>query len=203
MKKILPAIFFFGWMRVARAQGASQANLEQIAALKAYISTVEEGSKIVQQGLFTIRDIRDKEFFLDGSFFRSFENVNPAVKDMPYILKVINRQQSFINYFGSRLAQWQISPWLSALELGNAGYFYKRMTHLMVQNLNNLRELITDQSYEMTDRERLQRIEQSLETLNNQRDLLDSFIDSMYALIVSRENYHDDVELLKKWYNLP
>lgn len=201
--KLLSSIFFFCWMKAARAQGAPQVVLEQITALKAYITTAERGSKIAAQGLSTIRDIRNEELQLHRVYFNSLSTVNPAVEDMPQILEIINQQESFIKQFTMGLARWQASPWLHAQELECLGSFYKYLVEFGVENINRLHKLIMDKDYEMTDGERIELIQQCQEIIKNQDQLVEKLISSTDWVIIARRESYRVNNIIKKMHGAP
>jgi hypothetical protein len=200
MKRILSAIFFFGWMRVARAQGAPQAILEQIAALKAYITTVEDGSNIVEKGLSAIRDIRNIEFQKHQSFFSSLETVNPEIQGMPQILEMIDWQESSIDQLTTAMARWQASPWLHVTELACASDSYKKLVKIAMENVAILHELTNYKGYKMTDGERMQFIQQSLAMTKELDQGIAKFINSVDRIALDRQEYSKSIDLLKDWY---
>ena len=65
-----------------RAQ-SPQTMLDQIVALKALIATAQKGYQIAEDGLHSIRDIKNGEFNLHSAYYASLTAVNPAVKNMP------------------------------------------------------------------------------------------------------------------------
>ena len=201
--KLLSSIFFFCWVKAARAQGAPQAVLEQITALKAYIITAEQGSKIAAQGLSSIRNIRNSEFELHRVYFSSLSTVNPAVKNMPQILEIINLQESFIKQFTMGLTRWQVSPWLHAQELESLGSFYKTLVEFGVGNINKLRKLLTDKDYKMTDGERIESIQQCQEIIINQDQLVEKLIASTDWVIIARRESYSVNEMVKKMHGTP
>lgn len=203
MKKILSAIFFFGWMKLARAQGAPQAILEQISALKEYITTAEEGSYKVGKGLSFIRDIRNQEFQQHQSFFSSLETVNPEIQNMPQILQMVNRQESVIDQLNKAMARWQACPWLHVMEISNARYFNNKLMEYTTENLKYLHHLITSQQYKMTDGERLKEIESLLNNLKYVDDAVAMLINSFDRIVLERQKSYETIDFIKDWYKLP
>ena len=52
---------------------------QQIAALSQYMTTAEQGYRIVRQGLTTIKGFTQGEFNLHTGFFNRLEWINPAI----------------------------------------------------------------------------------------------------------------------------
>jgi hypothetical protein len=203
MKKTLSAIFLFGWMRMARAQGAPQAILQQIAALKGYIATAEEGTNIVGKGLSGIRDIKNFEFNMHRSFFHSLQTVNPKIQYMPQVLQMVARQESVIDQLNKAMARWQASPWLHVSELALARNSYNKLVEIAVQNVALLHDLTTYQDYKMTDGERLEFIQRSLLIIKVLDQGISQFINAFDRLTFDRQENSKSIDLVKDWYKLP
>jgi hypothetical protein len=203
MKKILSAIFFFGWMRVARAQGAPQAILEQIVALKGYITTAEDGTKIAKMGLSAIQKIRNEEFQLHRVFFGSLETINPIARYTPEVFEIIQLQESLINMFGIALTRWQGSAWLHGQELSCAASFYRNVVQTSAKYTKDLHSLITEQDYKMTDGERVWDIQNLLDIVEDQDKLVKNFISSTDWLIDQRKREYQYTEKIKRLFKLP
>src|SRR2546430_17187766 len=95
-KKIITGTLIVGWITSGYAQDA-QTMLEQIAALRTYLTAAEKGYQLVENGLHTIRDIKNEEFGLHSAFFSSLSTVNPAIRNMPDVLEVIRIQTVTLN----------------------------------------------------------------------------------------------------------
>jgi len=203
MKKILSAIFFFGWMRVARAQGAPQAVLEQITALKAYIATEEEGAKMVEQGLSAIRDIRNAEFEQHQTFFQSLQWVNPKIQNMSQLQEIVDRQESCIDQLNKGMARWQACPWLHVMDIRNARYFGNKLVSFTTEALENLYKLTTDPDYKMTDGERWEQIENCLNNIKYIDGAIAMLINSFDRIVLERQKSYESIDLVKDWYKLP
>jgi len=85
MQKKLFGAVLLGLAGCARGQGTTVTMLQQIAALQTYARVAQQGYQATEQGLATIRAIRQGEFDLHTLFFHSLSTVNPAVKDMPAV----------------------------------------------------------------------------------------------------------------------
>lgn len=203
MKKILSAIFFFGWMRIARAQGAPQAILEQIAALKGYIATAEEGSKIVGKGLSDIQYFRNTEFEEHKAFFNSFVIVNPGIQEIPPILKMMDRVESSIIQLNSAMTRWQTSPWLLAVEIGRTRYCSDILEKFIVKNLRLLHTLVANDGYKMMDGERLKLIEDLVKIFKDLDGTIAILINNYDRLVFERKEYYISNNFVKNMYNLP
>lgn len=111
LKIIIVGFLLVGWTLHLQAQ-ESGALLEQLAALRGYIVTTEKGYRLVEEGLHTIGGIRQGEFKLHSTYFASLSVVNPAVKNSPLVLVIVQQEMNMLDQFSAALTRWQSSYWL-------------------------------------------------------------------------------------------
>jgi hypothetical protein len=131
MQKKLFGAVLLGLAGCARGQGTAETMLQQIAALQTYARVAQQGYEMTEQGLATIRAIRQGEFDLHTLFFHSLSTVSPAVKNMPA---------------------------MSAIQLLMTLRPRARWAPGWQQELDELTLLTTDGALQMTDGERIRRI---------------------------------------------
>ncbi len=201
-KKILSGIFLLGWIGAVHGQEVAGTMLQQIAALRGYIATAREGYQIVEQGLTTIRDIRNGEFQLHRAFFDSLSAVNPVVKMMPEVSEIINTPKALIDQLSKAMTRWS-RPWLSKGEMTGNREIYQNFIALGLKNTGLLQKLISDGALKMTDGERISQIEALAERVRALDRSAQSFITFTDRLITQRKQEHRDVEKVKYLYGLP
>ena len=175
---------------------------EQIAALKVYIQTAEKGYAIVEQGIHTIRDIKNGEFGLHSVYFGSLQSVNPSVRDMPEVREIISLETSVIGSFSKALAGYRQTSWLHPDEISYIGQVYSDLLDRSQQDGNTLASLTTDGSLEMDDGKRTQRIQALDGETREWYGYVQAFIRQANLLIVQRQKAAADLGGLGNWYNL-
>jgi len=175
---------------------------EQIAALKVYIQTAEKGYAIVEQGIHTIRDIKNGEFGLHSVYFSSLQSVNPSVRDMPEVREIISLETSVIGSFSKALAGYRQTSWLHPDEISYIGQVYSDLLDRSQQDGNTLASLTTDGSLEMDDGKRTQRIQALDGETREWYGYVQAFIRQANLLIVQRQKAAADLGGLGNWYNL-
>jgi hypothetical protein len=66
-----------------------QQGLDQLAALNAYSAALTDGYRVVEDGIHTIRDIRQREWDLHQAYYGSLLTVNPVVKAMAEVEEIL------------------------------------------------------------------------------------------------------------------
>ncbi|WP_421940587.1 hypothetical protein [Pedobacter sp.] len=130
--------------------------LEQLAALKLYAGYLKKGYEIGSSGLDLIKDAGRGELDLHGAFFSSLKTVSPAIKKNVRIAEIIEMQLAI----SSTCASFRH---LGNLSDDNRRYIDQVSTGLLVDCLSNLEDLllvISSGRLELSDEERLSRIDQ-------------------------------------------
>lgn len=133
--------------------------LQQIAALQVYISYAKKGYNIVSGGINTIRDIKKGELNLHNTFFNSLKNINPKISRYAKVADIISYQIRIIKLARQTL---QSSREANQFTVDEIEYFKKVLDALLddcVQSITELLDIITPDKLQMTDDERLGKID--------------------------------------------
>ena len=162
---------------IVHAQSDIQAMLKQIAKLEIYIIDLEKGYKIAQEGLTTIGEIKKGEFNLHSLFFSSLESVNPSVAKYSKIAVIISDQLSIISTFKSLIQHLNNSGKMTNAELQYVQAVYSNLSDECTKTLNALIEVTTDGNLEMTDDDRIKRIDGINEDMEDKYAFSQNFCD--------------------------
>ena len=199
-KALLAAVLIAGQLSSSAQTTATM--LQQIAALQGYIRTAEKGYQIAEQGIATIRDIKNGEFNLHSIFFSSLKTVNPAVKNMAQTGEILSLQISMIENYAQSLHAWQQSPWLQPAELSNMEDIYANLVTTSQKEANSLSDLTTDGKLQMEDGERMRRVESLNEEMKTQQANIQDYIDGTNLLIRQRQQEAGNIIMSKNMYGL-
>jgi hypothetical protein len=133
--------------------------IDQIAALKIYAGYVKQGYNIVHSGLSTVENIKNGHFVLDQSYFDSRKNVPPAIANSVKVVNIIGYQAMILRDFRRLYQMAEADPNFSAEETLYLSHVYSNMLRLCDTSIAELRDVIQAGSLEMTDDERLKRID--------------------------------------------
>jgi hypothetical protein len=202
MRRIISGIVLMGWITDGQAQETPRTMLQQIVALRGYITTAEEGDQVIEQGIYTIRDIRNGEFQLHSKFFSALPAINPAIKNVPRTEDMAWQQVSLIDQFFRWLTQWRSDGLMHAEELSYAEQVYNNLVALAAENMNALFCLTMKHGLKMTDGERILHILIMEQDMQQQNKIVDDFIYETNRLNSDRST-EKLLSLVKKLNEIP
>ncbi|GEM_PF-272270 len=170
--------------------------LEQIAALRVYSDYVVKGYKIVDTGLRTVKDFTNGEFNLHQGFISSLNAVNPLIRNHTKIAEIIAFQVAI----NKRFHVITNHPLLSA---GNQRYIRDVREELIKACLADMEELllvITSNKLEMTDDERIRRLDKVYGEMRDKSAFSQSFAHQVKVLIAQKSKEQKSINHLKKVY---
>jgi len=172
--------------------------LQQIAALQVYIGYAKKGYDIANSGLRTIKDITNGEFGLHSAFINSLKAVNPVIRNNIKVAEIIECQIRISKAFGT--VQYN-----DVLSLNNRLYVQNVHENVMDECENELEELllvITSGRLEMSDKERLRRLDSIYESMTNKYSFTIDFMGQVMMLIRQTEKEQEFIYQLKKYYDI-
>ncbi|WP_373524161.1 hypothetical protein [Aquiflexum sp.] len=131
--------------------------LEQIAALKVYTNTAWKCYETARAGLGVIGEIKEGDFNIHSEHFGKLRKISPTVATYSRLAEILNLQTGLVS-LRSRNSGMDME-FLDNKEREFAMRFFTRTITESMVNLSLLTSLLTDSTVEMTDRERLDRIE--------------------------------------------
>ncbi|SFW89849.1 hypothetical protein [Chitinophaga sancti] len=173
---------------------------EQIAALKAYKGYLEKGYNIAKSGLNTISDFKNGEFNLHRIFFNSLKEVNPAVRKYAGIADIVAVQTDILTLYKSTSRYLKSGNSFLPNEINYIDQVYTRVLNDCSKNIDELITLITDSSLQMSDDERLAKIDQLKANMSDNYDFTGAFYKDIRGLGQSRLKESREVDTLKTWY---
>jgi hypothetical protein len=196
MKGMIMAVALWIVASGVRAQSID-AMAEQITALKGFIVTAQQGYQLAEDGLHTIRDIKNGEFKLHSLFFGSLSSVNPAVRDMPQVAEIIALQAGIVKQFSNALAGYKQTGLFSAGEMGYMEGVYEKLIGLGSEYIDALQDLLADGSLEMTDGERIRRIGEIDKEIEDEYGFVQAFTQEASLLLAQRQEEAAGVGVLQ------
>jgi hypothetical protein len=166
---------------------------KQIALLQLYIGWVEKGYKIAQEGLTSIGEIKNGEFNLHSIFFSSLSIVNPEIKKYSKVAIIISDQFFIIQNFKKILGIKNLTP----SEMSCLQTIYSNMLNACTNSLNDLIDVISDNTYKMHDDERIKRIDKVYEAMEGKVVLTKQFTGEVSVLSGQRLAEENDIESLQ------
>ena len=169
---------------------------QQIAALQVYIGYARKGYRIAQTGLTAIGEFKKGEFNLHNLFYNSLQSVNPEITQY-YKLGDCIRYCSQIMVGCKKSTN---SKRLNPSERNYLSTVYGNLSGACLRCLDELVSLVTNNTYNMKDNERLRRIDALYWDLKDQYACLQSFQSATNWLSAQRTHEFDEITYLNKIY---
>jgi hypothetical protein len=167
--------------------------LQQIAALQVYIGYAEKGYSIAEKGLHFIGELKKGEYDLHSAFFSSLSLVNPNISKYTKVADIITYQLAIISGLKKIIQVKNMSP----AEMSYLQTVSANMSAACKKSLNALINLLTDGTYQMTDNERITRIDALYADMKDKYAFTQSFGSSANLLAAQRQNELDQIQFLK------
>ena len=167
--------------------------LDQIAANKVSIDYLEKGYEIARTGLNTIQNIKKGDFNLHLDFFGSLEIVNPKIKTYTRVADIIAYQVRIVKNISTTIKNLKESGQFNTNELDYSKAVFENLLDECVKNVDELYLVITSGALQMTDDERIKRIDQIYTKMQDNYSFCKSF--SNECLVLARQRLNEVIEI--------
>lgn len=174
--------------------------IEQIVAYQVYLDYLKKGYTIAHNGLTAIENIKNGNFNLDRDFFKSLKNVKPAISNSVKVIDIIAFQYSIIKDMKSVYQFCQNNKHFTPEEVRYVARVHTSMLLLCDASLSELHTIIQSDAAQMTDDERLQRIDKIHNDMKDKQAFVRAFGNDTRLLALEREKEGIEINQLKKQY---
>ena len=171
-------------------------SLAQIAALKAYAEVAKKGYNIVSSGLNTVRDITNGEFKLHTVFIDALKTVSPIIRRDARIAETIALQLEIKKAFN----QAGNSSLLSDSNEDYIDEVRKKIFDECNKDLDELLLVITSGNLEISDDERLKRIDQIYQSTKGKAQFTQYFASQVSLLNRQKETEQNSNAKTTQYY---
>lgn len=176
--------------------------IEQVAEYETSLKELKNGYATTQHGLSTIHDLKNGTYALHAGYISSLSQVAPAVRNNPKIKGTADLVQQIISTF-DRAVSWQNDKAvLTSDELADMKNIYSHLLHECNKDLDELSLVTTNGEMQMTDEERIHRIDSIYADMQSKYKFSCSFTANAYALANNRIKDNSNRQALKKLYNI-
>jgi hypothetical protein len=186
------------WFRQKKTQ--RKYLVEQIVKLQIYIGYVRKGYAIVDQGLHMIGKIKDGDFNLHSDFFNRLASVNPVVRKYPKVAEIMRFQERIVSTCRKSKMRVTSEAGFSATEISYVAKVHASLTGESMADLDELSELTTNAALEMSDVERIARLDKLHSKLENRYWFIISFCEQVAVLATQRAAELQQIQKLKSLY---
>jgi hypothetical protein len=183
-----------------QAQGMVETMVEQILKLEATLAELKQGYAIVQQGLSTIQDIKKGDFDLHSLFFSSLMQVNPAIKHYGKVADILAMEIQILQGCSSTLQQFIASGTFGASDLQYLSAVYRNLKTLTLQDIDELTAVVSDGNWQMSDDQRIARIDRLYVLVQEKYSFLKSISDRARQEALLRKHQVLNLQQIGKLY---
>jgi len=188
------------WFRQKKTQ--RRYLIRQIIALKVYLEFLKKGYEIVDNGLRQIGDIKDKSFKMDTDYITSLRDVSAVVKNSPDFLEITICHQKIAREWRIFQSYIEDGDNLSPKEKDNITQVHQNVLSKCGDAMDELTIVITPTHTEMTDDQRLLRLEKIHSDMQEHYMFTKRFIETIKLMVLQRAKSKSDYNVLKKYYDL-
>lgn len=175
---------------------------QQIAELQVYADCLQKGYHIVEDGWSAVNDVKHGDFDLHNNYFNSLRQVNVSIASYSRIDSITAMQTQIlqVNDAINKLIQDNDN-----VQPDETEYIKKVMSNLLnkcADDLDELRVLTTNDSLQMKDDERLQRIDNLYSDMQDKYSFAQYFNNSIETLALSRAKNTNDINTSKLLYGI-
>jgi hypothetical protein len=171
--------------------------IQQIGGLQLYLGYIKKGYNIADKGWNTVKDLKNGEFNLHKDYFNSLKTVNPAIKKYSRVAEIIALQSQIIARYK---AYYQKIKETNVFQPDEVNYCHDVFTALIddvAACIDELTKVLTNGEWEMTDDERMKRIDRLYTDMTGKYAFVCAFGDKAYMLGQQREQELNDMKTLK------
>ena len=178
-------------------------NLEQITLLKTYSSYLDKGLSIAHNGLDLTHSFKNGEFGLHSGYYTSLLQVNPNVKKYPAA------QNALDVYAKMKILQVALkgnisgTDLLAALEKQRIQGILASLMNAAGKDMDELSNLLTDGKYQLTDNERMARIDAVNKRILKKYQSLDGLGKRVNTVVTGRREQKANAAKLRQLYGMP
>lgn len=204
MKKLililLVALFFHQGIQAQAKQRKEL--LLQIAALQVYMDYAKKGYSAVSKGLNLIGDIKRGEVNLHGDYFRSLLKINPMVKNYYKTAEILSMQFKIMKVCRNTYNHLKGDDLFQGGELDYIERSFERLLENCSSTLDQLLIITSDSKLQLTDDQRIQRIDKLHNTMLEDYNFCMSFSNEAKLLCISKAREKGDVQNSAAIYGL-
>ena len=200
-----PAQTWNEWFKQKKTQRRYLA--KQIALLEVYLGYLKKGYEIADKGLTTIHNIKNGDFNLHRDFFGSLKSVNPHISNSAKVADIIAFQVSIVRGIRKVNNFCKNNEYFTAEEIRYVTRVYHNILFLCDASVSELLTIIRSgktetHSHQMTDDERLARVDRIYDTVLEKHAFVKSFNEDIRLIAAERKRQARDIEFLDKQYDL-
>jgi hypothetical protein len=171
---------------------------QQIAALRVYLDYLKKGYNIVQKGWTTVENITNGNLNLHRDFFGSLKGVNPVIGNSAKVVDIIAFQYYIIRNMKGVYNFCASNKNFTPEEIRYIAKVHTNMLFLCDASISELLMIIRADKTEMTDDERMLRIDKIYDDMQDKHAFVKAFDIDTKQLSSQRSKEEREVEIFRK-----
>jgi hypothetical protein len=171
---------------------------QQIAALQVYLNYLKKGYNIVQKGWTTVENITNGNLNLHSDFFGSLKSVNPAISNSAKVVDIIVFQYYIIRNMKGVYNFCATNKNFTPEEIRYIAKVHTNMLFLCDASISELLMIIRADKTEMTDDERMLRIDKIYDDMQDKHAFVKAFDSDTKQLSSHRSKEEREAEIFRK-----
>lgn len=184
----------------AQTQSFFNTMMVQIVKLELLLQETKQGYAIVQKGLNTISQIKKGDLDLHSLFFSSLSTVNPAIKGWGKVADIAAMETQIFVGCASTLNKLVQTNTFSSQDIKYITSVYSNLKTLSTEDVDELSGLVTDGTWQMTDDERMSRIDKLFNSVRQKYSFLIEFANRLNAQAQNTTTRNLDLQNLKNLF---
>ncbi|WP_025144310.1 hypothetical protein [Pedobacter jeongneungensis] len=181
------------WFRQKKIQ--ERYLLEQIAALRLYGSYVKKGYQLVSGGVNVVRDLSKGELDVHQLFFASLSRVNPVVRSSAKVTGIIELELEMVKLLSAvRRVELAREAKINVVAVADG------LSKESLAGLEELLSLVLSGEVELSDAERLERLDALHEGFRERLVLVRQLVAEVFRLSRLQAAEESEVFRLRRWY---
>ena len=141
------------------AQGLIKTMLEQIAKLEITLQEAKQGYNIAKKGLTIIGNIKKGDFDLHDNYFTSLSTVKGPIKNYAKVADIVRMQVAILDDCRNTIMKLSPTGVYTATQLAYCSRVFANLAAGTGQDMDELVGVLSDGHWQMTDDDRLDRID--------------------------------------------
>lgn len=150
-------------------------NVEKLAQFRSILKQMKQGYAVLNSGYRTVKDLSEGNFTLHRTFLDGLLRVSPSVLRYRKIVEIIDMQVRVVEQCKRGYSRLRASLLFNPQELHYISGIHDRLLRLSLGNLNELLLVLSEQTLEMGDGERLSHIDAIHRQMEEKLHFLDHF----------------------------
>jgi hypothetical protein len=171
---------------------------QQIAALQVYLDYLKKGYNIVQKGWTTVENITNGNLNLHRDFFGSLKGVNPVIGNSAKVVDIIAFQYYIIRNMKGVYNFCATNKNFTPEEIRYIAKVHTNMLFLCDASISELLMIIRADKTEMTDDERMLRIDKIYDDMQDKHAFVKAFDSDTKQLSSQRSKEEREAEIFRK-----